>query len=96
MKYLLAAWPQVIEVILGRGGVLRHLLARRHLYVLYVLLQVGEVDADVVEGERQVQDVRVISPVQLRPVMRYPPNGLNIPRKLTIEAKISNILKTYL
>ena len=79
MKHLLAAWPQVIEVILAWGGVLRHLLAWRHLDVLHVLLQVGEVDANVVKGERQVQDVRVIPPVQLRPVVRYPPDGLNIP-----------------
>ena len=47
--------------------------------MLHVLLQVGEVDAHVVEGEREVQDVGVIPPVQLRPVMRNPDDGLNIP-----------------
>ena len=45
------------KLILGRGGVLRHLLAWRHLDVLHVLLQVGEVDADVVKGEIAFENI---------------------------------------
>ena len=69
----------MIEVVLGGGGVGGNLLVGRHLDVLHVLLQVGEVDAHVVEGEREVLDVGVIPPIQLRPVMRNPDDGLNIP-----------------
>ena len=48
--------------------------------MLHVLLEVREVDAHVVEGEREVLNVGVIPPIQLRPVMRIPADGLNIPR----------------
>ena len=81
VKHLLAAGAKVIEVVLCRGGVGGHLLAGRHLDVLHVLLQVGEVDAHVVEGEREVQDVGVIPTIQLRPVMGNPADSLNIPDK---------------
>ena len=69
MQHLLAAWPQVVEVVLGGGGISRHLLNRWHLEVLDILLQVGEVDPNVIEGEGEVQGIGVISAVELCPVV---------------------------
>lgn len=75
----------MVEVILGGDGVLGHLRGGGDLYVLHELLEVGDVDAEVVEGEGEVQHVGVRPPVHLGSVAGHAADGVDVPGVSIVE-----------
>ena len=57
MENFLAAGPEVVEIVLARSGEHGHILGGGNLEMLDILLQVGDVDAEIIKGEGKVQDV---------------------------------------
>ena len=78
VQHLLAPRPQVVENVLRGCRVGGHILGWSDLNMLDILLQIGDIDTKIVKCESKVKDVRLISPIQLRSVLRYSSNCCNV------------------